>query len=320
MTNLRVVNWARMVRRNPQWLAGDGVHVNADGYRARARRDRALGAPLPMTARLYVTVAVESLEGRLRRCWPTSACPTAGSTCWRASTPTSCAPRASRDAPSRRSSSTTAASVQGSLRDLARARRADSRAPAVPGRAGGAQRGRAGRALGPRRAAADPAPHLPLGGHGGPGGATLDRRRGRGRARAGRRRHADQADVARCAARSRAAPRRRSAKTSAGSPGCSTWPTRWSGRARSAAPSPTRPTSRSSRACGCCSTSRRCRPPSDRPERTRARELFPHLEGEIPLLRDSRRLVLRGVGRHRGEQPVGAAADARARATRCRRR
>lgn len=35
--NLRVVNWARMVRENPQWLAGDGVHVNADGYRARAK-------------------------------------------------------------------------------------------------------------------------------------------------------------------------------------------------------------------------------------------------------------------------------------------
>jgi lysophospholipase L1-like esterase len=35
--NLRVVNWARMVRENPQWLAGDGVHVNADGYRSRAQ-------------------------------------------------------------------------------------------------------------------------------------------------------------------------------------------------------------------------------------------------------------------------------------------
>jgi len=35
--NLRVVDWARLVRGNPQWLAGDGVHVNADGYRARAR-------------------------------------------------------------------------------------------------------------------------------------------------------------------------------------------------------------------------------------------------------------------------------------------
>lgn len=34
--NLRVVDWARMIRDNPQWLAGDGVHVNADGYRARA--------------------------------------------------------------------------------------------------------------------------------------------------------------------------------------------------------------------------------------------------------------------------------------------
>ena len=35
--NLRVVNWARMVRENPHWLAGDGVHVSAEGYRARAQ-------------------------------------------------------------------------------------------------------------------------------------------------------------------------------------------------------------------------------------------------------------------------------------------
>jgi lysophospholipase L1-like esterase len=35
--NLRVVNWAGIVRENPQWLAGDGVHVNADGYRSRAK-------------------------------------------------------------------------------------------------------------------------------------------------------------------------------------------------------------------------------------------------------------------------------------------
>lgn len=34
--NLRIVNWARMVRRNPDWLADDGVHVSAEGYRARA--------------------------------------------------------------------------------------------------------------------------------------------------------------------------------------------------------------------------------------------------------------------------------------------
>jgi NADH:ubiquinone oxidoreductase subunit len=34
--NLRVVNWRRMVRENPQWLAGDGVHVSAEGYQARA--------------------------------------------------------------------------------------------------------------------------------------------------------------------------------------------------------------------------------------------------------------------------------------------
>ena len=35
-SNLRVVNWARLVREHPQWLAGDGVHVNAEGYRVRA--------------------------------------------------------------------------------------------------------------------------------------------------------------------------------------------------------------------------------------------------------------------------------------------
>jgi len=35
--NLRVVNWAGMVRANPQWLASDGVHVSADGYRSRAK-------------------------------------------------------------------------------------------------------------------------------------------------------------------------------------------------------------------------------------------------------------------------------------------
>jgi lysophospholipase L1-like esterase len=35
--NLRVVNWLRMVREHPEWVVGDGVHVNADGYRARAK-------------------------------------------------------------------------------------------------------------------------------------------------------------------------------------------------------------------------------------------------------------------------------------------
>ena len=34
--NLRVVNWARMVHQHPEWLSDDGVHVNADGYAARA--------------------------------------------------------------------------------------------------------------------------------------------------------------------------------------------------------------------------------------------------------------------------------------------
>jgi lysophospholipase L1-like esterase len=35
--NLRVVNWARMVHEHPEWLSDDGVHVNVDGYRARAK-------------------------------------------------------------------------------------------------------------------------------------------------------------------------------------------------------------------------------------------------------------------------------------------
>jgi hypothetical protein len=35
--NLRVVNWARMVREHPEWLASDGVHVSAEGYQARAK-------------------------------------------------------------------------------------------------------------------------------------------------------------------------------------------------------------------------------------------------------------------------------------------
>ena len=35
--NLHVLNWVRMVRRHPEWLADDGVHVSAAGYRARSR-------------------------------------------------------------------------------------------------------------------------------------------------------------------------------------------------------------------------------------------------------------------------------------------
>ncbi len=35
--NLRVVDWAGLVASNRGWLAGDGVHVNATGYQARAR-------------------------------------------------------------------------------------------------------------------------------------------------------------------------------------------------------------------------------------------------------------------------------------------
>jgi lysophospholipase L1-like esterase len=35
--NLRVVNWVRMVRNHREWLSSDGVHVSAEGYRARAK-------------------------------------------------------------------------------------------------------------------------------------------------------------------------------------------------------------------------------------------------------------------------------------------
>ena len=35
--NLRIVNWVRMVHNHPEWLSSDGVHVNAEGYQARAR-------------------------------------------------------------------------------------------------------------------------------------------------------------------------------------------------------------------------------------------------------------------------------------------
>jgi lysophospholipase L1-like esterase len=35
-SNLRIVDWARMTRRHPEWLRVDGVHVTPAGYRARA--------------------------------------------------------------------------------------------------------------------------------------------------------------------------------------------------------------------------------------------------------------------------------------------
>lgn len=34
--NLRVVEWAAMVRAHPDWLAPDGIHASPQGYRARA--------------------------------------------------------------------------------------------------------------------------------------------------------------------------------------------------------------------------------------------------------------------------------------------
>ena len=35
--NLRVVDWAALVARHREWLAGDGVHARPDGYAGRAR-------------------------------------------------------------------------------------------------------------------------------------------------------------------------------------------------------------------------------------------------------------------------------------------
>lgn len=34
--NLRLVEWAAMIRDHPEWLAADGIHGTPDGYRARA--------------------------------------------------------------------------------------------------------------------------------------------------------------------------------------------------------------------------------------------------------------------------------------------
>ena len=34
--NLVIVDWVAMVRRHPEWLSKDGVHVSVEGYRARA--------------------------------------------------------------------------------------------------------------------------------------------------------------------------------------------------------------------------------------------------------------------------------------------
>ena len=34
--NVRLVEWAQMIDKHPDWLAFDGIHANADGYAARA--------------------------------------------------------------------------------------------------------------------------------------------------------------------------------------------------------------------------------------------------------------------------------------------
>ena len=36
-SNLRIVDWVGIARRNPGWIGRDGVHPNAAGYRARAQ-------------------------------------------------------------------------------------------------------------------------------------------------------------------------------------------------------------------------------------------------------------------------------------------
>lgn len=34
--NFQIMNWAKIARAHPGWMAGDGIHVNATGYEARA--------------------------------------------------------------------------------------------------------------------------------------------------------------------------------------------------------------------------------------------------------------------------------------------
>ena len=63
--NLRVLNWVRMVRRHPEWLADDGVHVSAAGYRARAGRSPARCAAVPDG---HAPLRDADLERRRRRC------------------------------------------------------------------------------------------------------------------------------------------------------------------------------------------------------------------------------------------------------------
>ncbi len=48
---LRIVDWARAIRRHPEWLSRDRVHPTAEGYAARARMyARAAQVCLPSTA------------------------------------------------------------------------------------------------------------------------------------------------------------------------------------------------------------------------------------------------------------------------------
>ncbi len=45
-----------MVRRHPEWLADDGVHVSADGYAARARATARLVRTLRLMSGLSCTL------------------------------------------------------------------------------------------------------------------------------------------------------------------------------------------------------------------------------------------------------------------------
>ena len=63
--NLRVLNWVRMVRAHPEWLARDGVHVSAAGYRARAKAVARM--PCAAASDAHAALRDADLERRGRR-------------------------------------------------------------------------------------------------------------------------------------------------------------------------------------------------------------------------------------------------------------
>ena len=279
--NLRVVNWARLVRRAPaSWLVDDGVHVTPTGYRAAGEGGRPRRAALQMrAARLYVTamsnpsrppIAMVALKRLPHRVVTLLGGPTRPGARRRLPRPDRAGARAGR------------APRAGLARDIARARRADRRAPAVPAPTGSAPRGRGRRALGRRRCCRPcrgasfrcAALQRPL-------AAALDRgatsrlpapRRSRRAARA-----AGGAPLAGSAPTTRSGRRRAAA-------GPARPRRRPGGRARSAPRSRTPPTSRSSPAFARCSTSRRSPEFEQRPARSGA-EALPALGGRDALLR-----------------------------------